>query len=436
MLDKLLNNSGLAKYQSEYRPRQTLFTEGDTSADLYILISGELEVLKGRTLINQIVIPGELFGEMSFLLGTRRTATVKAREKVRAFRVPQDQIEQVLGEFPELSQAITKVLAKRLDEASHLVHGLKELSDTLPDAMIITDEHGRLLSLNRAAKDLYGRSFTDVLHKPVAELYEEPEAYWEMWEEVKRKESVQEQVVTLMHPERGRRFFSLSLTALFDGHANFQGMVSLARDVTSLHNLRRKYRTAFYWLIPPLLLIALLAGVTYYGYPYFIKGHTTTALQRHELKSVLAKDYLLLKSLMGKAITQRDLNKVDRELKKFFAVQETAASPYVGLVVLDLDKKVIATFSPRKGAGSRQALGTTYARLNFQGHERSIHRVLTLWRTDPNQPGSYRSVEVAFPLSADGQTQAWLVFQMDPQKLAKVYGLNEEDLTNFEFQEP
>ncbi len=435
MLETIINNQDLAGYRVAYRPSQTLFTEGDASADLFVLIAGELDVLKGRTPINYIGQPGELFGEMSFLLGTRRTATVKARGEVEALRIPEGEIESVLGRFPELAQAITRVLARRLDEASHLVHGLKEFADELPDAMLITDREDRVLSLNRTARDLYGRELPEVLHQPAAQLFEEPEEYHQLCLEAKERGSLQERVLTLEHPQKGRRFLSLSLTALYDGHRNFQGTVTLARDVTSLHNLKRKYRTAVYWLIPPLILLALLAGITYYGYPYFLKGHQTSTLQRHELKNVLAKDYLLLGSLLAKPLQAGDVTGMRREMKKFFAVQETAASPYTGLVVLGPDMRVLAAYSPRLGDAAQLAAGTTYARLDFKSNERSVQKVVSLWRLYPDRPGSYRTVEVVFPVRRDGDIVGWLSFQLDPAKMKKEYGLTEKDLIRFTFKE-
>lgn len=436
MLERIINDPELARYRVSYRPSQTLFMEGDVSADLFVLISGELDVFKGKTAINYIGQPGELFGEMSFLLGTRRTATVKARGEVEALRIPSEQVESLMSSFPELAQAVTLVLARRLDEASHLVHGLREFSDELPDAMMITDQKDRVLSMNRAARDLYGRELTDVLHQPAGGLFQDPEQYTKLCMEAKERGVLQERVLTLTHPAKGLRYLSLSLTALYDGHRNFQGMVSLARDVTGMHKLKRKYRNAVYWLAVPLVLLALLAGFTYWGYPYFIKGHQTSTLQRHELRAMLAKDYMLLSSLLAGPLQSGQVPAMRKEMKKFFTVQDSTASPYTGLVLLGPDKRVLAAYSPRLGDAAQLAAGTSYARLNFESNKRSIQKVVSLWRLDPDHPGSYRTVEVVFPLLKDGEVVAWLSFQLDPKKLKKEYGLSEEDLVRFTFKEP
>ena len=72
-----------AKNQDHYtllsfQTGKTLFLEGDDTQDVYFLVSGKLAILKGRKRIAELSDEGSVFGEMSFLLGEKRTATVKA----------------------------------------------------------------------------------------------------------------------------------------------------------------------------------------------------------------------------------------------------------------------------------------------------------------------------------------------------------------------
>ena len=92
MLD-IINNPELGKCIETYRPGDSLFLEGDDSCDLFILVSGRLEVLKDDKKISEIIEPGSLVGEMSFLLGGKRTATVKAVGEVQAIQIPCEKID-------------------------------------------------------------------------------------------------------------------------------------------------------------------------------------------------------------------------------------------------------------------------------------------------------------------------------------------------------
>ncbi len=56
-----------------------LFAEGKQSRALCVLISGEVEILKGEFQVNNVSEPGAVFGEMSILLNIPHTATVRAR---------------------------------------------------------------------------------------------------------------------------------------------------------------------------------------------------------------------------------------------------------------------------------------------------------------------------------------------------------------------
>ncbi len=45
----------------------------------------------------------------------------------------------------------------------------------------------------------------------------------------------------------GIRSIATSMTVLYDGHHNFQGVLSMGRDVTRIKELEKKYKRAGYW---------------------------------------------------------------------------------------------------------------------------------------------------------------------------------------------
>ena len=76
-LDDIINNPDLAKYLISFNPGQTIFLEGDDTQDLYVLVSGQVEIFKGDQKIRDIAEEGSVFGEVSFFLGDQRTASLK-----------------------------------------------------------------------------------------------------------------------------------------------------------------------------------------------------------------------------------------------------------------------------------------------------------------------------------------------------------------------
>jgi CRP/FNR family transcriptional regulator, cyclic AMP receptor protein len=100
-----------------------LITEGEPLAGLYFLVSGEVEVLKGGVLVAEVFEPGATFGEMSFLLGTNPTATVRAITD-STFRHAAEPRE-FLGRNPEVMLHLAGVLARRVDSLNRYLVEIK-----------------------------------------------------------------------------------------------------------------------------------------------------------------------------------------------------------------------------------------------------------------------------------------------------------------------
>lgn len=437
MLDHLINNPEMKQYKRRFEAGQILFLENDASKDLYILVSGELDVLKGQKKISEIREQGALFGEMSLFLESRRTATVKARTRVEAVVIPPDRIQEILNGSPEVVWEISRYLAKRLDETSQVVYGLNEFYDQLPDAVVLTDREGKVLSWNAAATKLYGRDWDEMRHRSVEEIYEDPGRYRDYLSEVQERFAVQERVLKVKHPQKGLRYISTSMNVLYDGHHNFQGVLSIGRDVTDAQKMERRYRRIRNWVIPLILLAGLTAGGVFVGYPYFTRGYLPTDTKRQEVKNLLAKDFMLLRSLLVDAFEAGDRARTSKLIREFFEVQEAEVTPYLGLVLLNEEKRVFDAYSLRMDEEELEdMIGNSYAGIPFRGPGDSIHRVLTLYRVSREHPMGHRGIEVAFRMERNDRLLGWLLFQMDTEKLESDYGLDEESLALLRFKAP
>jgi PAS domain S-box-containing protein len=341
-------------------------------------------------------------------------------------------VSTFLKDFPDVGRKITEILARRLDESSQAVYGLRQICDKLPDAVMLTDRSGKVLAWNAAAEKLYGRNWHHMRGTSAEDIYEEPQAYRELSEEILTKTSVPERVLKIRHPEKGTRYVSTSTTLLHDSQNNVQGILSLGRDVTAAHRMERRYRRTRYWLIPSLALLVLLAAAVIFGYPYFSKGVQTVDLRKMELRNFLAKDYMLLKSLLTGPLARGDRAATTRILKEFFTLQLTKQCPYNGLVLLDKQKKVFDAFSIKPGFNAQAMIGTSYTGIDFQGSDKSFYRVLVLYRADKENPMGRKGIEVAFELKENERTIGWLVFQMDVDCMKTNFEVDEEGLKNLQ----
>ena len=432
-VDEMLANPDLAKYRTIYTAGQVIFLEGDGSQDLYILVAGHIEIFKGDKKIRDIHTAGSVFGEVSFFLGDKRTASVKAKNSVEVIRIPKEEIILFLNEFPAAAREITRHLAQWLSETSQIIHGLKELCDQLPEAVILSDKDGNILMWNAAAERLYGRDWSQMRSIHVADIYSQPREYKDFLQKVQDQYAIKENFFEINHPEKGARTVCTSFTVLYDGHHNFRGVLLLGRDVTAAKNLEKKYKRAFTGLISAVVLIGLLTAAIFWGYPYFSKGHDSINLRQQELRNHLAKDYALLSAWIADHFTTERNPAIDRIMKKFFDIQQTVAMPYTGLVLLDTDKKVLNAYSTQPDTDADQMIGSSYAAIEFQGKEPSRHRVLTVYRSAKNHPMGKKGFEIAFALHKGDAFVGWLVFQLNMESLSKTDGINAQRLIELKF---
>ncbi len=98
-----------------YNPGDEIFSQNDRATSLYIIKMGTVKIQqKGSTgdVINLATFgSGSHFGEMSFLDGETRSATVSAVEKTEILKIEYAELKKVMEENPSLSIKVHKALA-------------------------------------------------------------------------------------------------------------------------------------------------------------------------------------------------------------------------------------------------------------------------------------------------------------------------------------
>ena len=95
-----------------FRSGAVLINEGGEEHKLFVLLEGQVEVLRKGTQVSYIDEPGSLFGEMSVLLDMPYSATVKALSSVKAYVI--DDPLAFLGSQAEIALELASLLARRL----------------------------------------------------------------------------------------------------------------------------------------------------------------------------------------------------------------------------------------------------------------------------------------------------------------------------------
>jgi len=108
----------------DFAPGDMVMEQGGTSGRLLVLIHGEVEILRDDVRLARSSEPGAVFGEMSVLLESPFTATVRAL-KPSSFAIIENP-RQFLGSSADASLHVAKLLATRLDALNKYLVDLKQ----------------------------------------------------------------------------------------------------------------------------------------------------------------------------------------------------------------------------------------------------------------------------------------------------------------------
>jgi len=123
--DTDLGSIAAASRLRNVRRGQVLFTAGDPSDTVMLVIAGRVKVVvrsaDGAELTLTIIQPGGMFGEISIADGGPRSADAEALEDCRLLLVPIDLVAELSSRVPSVTQALMRSVAatlRRLTEAA------------------------------------------------------------------------------------------------------------------------------------------------------------------------------------------------------------------------------------------------------------------------------------------------------------------------------
>lgn len=104
---------------------QVLFSQGDTSDSLYILVSGKLlaslNTPRGDVKIIGVIDPGETVGELGAISNQPRTLTIRAIEDCKLFKLSKDKFKELAQNYPELLYEMVNFLVSRSQQLIQLL---------------------------------------------------------------------------------------------------------------------------------------------------------------------------------------------------------------------------------------------------------------------------------------------------------------------------
>ncbi len=123
---KTLNEDNLRDFVSLLRLRKytsgdCIIHKGDPGKNLYIILSGLVDVLDQDGISITRLRNGEVFGEMSLISGEPVGATIKVLESTTVLYIRGQDFLKVLNRFPSLQMYFARLLSRRLAQSNILI---------------------------------------------------------------------------------------------------------------------------------------------------------------------------------------------------------------------------------------------------------------------------------------------------------------------------
>jgi cAMP-dependent protein kinase regulator len=102
----------------QYSPGEVIVREGDKGKSVYIIASGSVQVyttmLAGDKVVLAKLMPSEFFGEIAFLTGKPRTATIETIEDTTILEMTEDKLAELIQKQPRVRDVLQKYSEMRL----------------------------------------------------------------------------------------------------------------------------------------------------------------------------------------------------------------------------------------------------------------------------------------------------------------------------------
>jgi CRP/FNR family cyclic AMP-dependent transcriptional regulator len=106
---------------STYLAGHGVLTEGMSGPEFFIILEGEAEVDMDGTVVH-VLHPGDFFGEVAALDGKSRTATIRARSRLRCVTLGDGSFRQFLLDHPVVAVNLLPEIVRRFRSVAASAH--------------------------------------------------------------------------------------------------------------------------------------------------------------------------------------------------------------------------------------------------------------------------------------------------------------------------
>ena len=123
---KTLDENSLKEFVSllrlkKYAPNECIISQGEPGKNLFIILSGQVNVVDEDGISITKLRNGEVFGEMSLISGDPVGATIKVVEPTTVLFIRGQDFLKVLNRFPSLQMYFARLLSRRLAKSNVMI---------------------------------------------------------------------------------------------------------------------------------------------------------------------------------------------------------------------------------------------------------------------------------------------------------------------------
>ncbi len=133
------------RFAVNFQPGDIIFCEYEPGDNFYLIQSGRVQIVKILGNIEKnidILMPGEIFGEMAILEEAPRSATAVALDKVKALEFNRANFEVLMKGNPQIALKLLKLLTKRIYDQKRrfMILTLEDVEARVADVFIMLSE--------------------------------------------------------------------------------------------------------------------------------------------------------------------------------------------------------------------------------------------------------------------------------------------------------
>ncbi len=159
-----------------YEPGEVVIREGETDGRLFVIIEGEVEVVKNLGQPNWRNLnrlgPGAYFGEMAVLGNARRTASVVAVDQTKLMCLTDFNLRAAMEKYPNIAIELLQLMAQRLEEKEQrLVRVLGGLVPICSHCKSVRQPDGTWVPVERYVHEHSGADFSHSICPECSKLH-------------------------------------------------------------------------------------------------------------------------------------------------------------------------------------------------------------------------------------------------------------------------